>query len=528
VTQKTSSRRRDSGKRNESLQTLLFIVAALISASMAFYSWPRVTQPRTDEKIGSNLFPELKLSDVKTFTIKEFQAETGRVDEFIVQDSVRGWTIPSKGNYPANAQQQIAQAVNLVSSMRVVDVVPEEELSLTVEGMTAEKRYGCVEPDSSVQFGDTGVGTMVNIGNDAGSTMASFIVGKSPINEPKQRFVRIPKQRQIYLCELDKDILTTNFHDWIEKDLLQIDPFQIAQIKIQDLSVLPSTDPNSSTKFVSVKHRFDGRILFENGAWKLAEFVDYPDGQTATPGTLGDDEELNMAQLDIFRAGLDQLQIADVARKPARSNNDVDMLEDKTFIGNRNNQISLAQRGYHLIPTDDGTPMLISSSGELAVGMNNGVEYILRFGNIAGQEDGSQGKLQRYLMVSARVDESRFPMPVKRTATGTSNDGAPAPDQAEGSNQDPGTTIDPKQQEAIDREFLAQQKDRNDKIETAKKFVKFLNGRFGDWYYTISDDAFQNIHLVKSGLIIKKGSGGTANPTAIPGLDASKTDEQKK
>jgi hypothetical protein len=37
----------------------------------------------------------------------------------------------------------------------------------------------------------------------------------------------------------------------------------------------------------------------------------------------------------------------------------------------------------------------------------------LRFGNVAGEEEGSkEGKLNRYLFVTARVDESKFPRPV--------------------------------------------------------------------------------------------------------------------
>jgi hypothetical protein len=55
---------------------------------------------------------------------------------------------------------------------------------------------------------------------------------------------------------------------------------------------------------------------------------------------------------------------------------------------------------------------LFSANGEVHVGMKDGVEYVLRFGNVAGIEEGStETKLNRYLFVMARLDESKFAPP---------------------------------------------------------------------------------------------------------------------
>ena len=75
----------------------------------------------------------------------------------------------------------------------------------------------------------------------------------------------------------------------------------------------------------------------------------------------------------------------------------------------------------------EGDVEILSANGELSVTLKDGVKYVMRFGNIAGvadaqdnaddgdgQEAGdasSQGGVNRYLLVTTMVDESRFPPP---------------------------------------------------------------------------------------------------------------------
>jgi hypothetical protein len=61
-------------------------------------------------------------------------------------------------------------------------------------------------------------------------------------------------------------------------------------------------------------------------------------------------------------------------------------------------------------------------------------------------------------------------------------------------------------------------------VENAQAKVKELNDRFGDWYYVISDEVFQKIHVTREDLFKpqaaekKEGSAevDTAPPTSIP------------
>ena len=61
-------------------------------------------------------------------------------------------------------------------------------------------------------------------------------------------------------------------------------------------------------------------------------------------------------------------------------------------------------------------------TGELDVTLNTGVKYVLRFGNISGVEDTSTGSdtgVNRYLLVTTKIDETQFPAPELQTVPKT-------------------------------------------------------------------------------------------------------------
>lgn len=124
--------------------------------------------------------------------------------------------------------------------------------------------------------------------------------------------------------------------------------------------------------------------------------------------------------------------------------------------------ISLQQHGYYF--ARDGR--LVSNEGELQVHTKDGVMYTLRFGEVAfGQGTAlsagdsvetrapGQGGENRYLMISASVDPAL---------------------------EGPG------------------------KIKAAQERVDNLNGRFAKWYYVISAESFESVHLKRKDLVKDK------------------------
>lgn len=53
----------------------------------------------------------------------------------------------------------------------------------------------------------------------------------------------------------------------------------------------------------------------------------------------------------------------------------------------------------------------------------------------------------------------------------------------------------------VERENRRKQDDYDDKVKSAQKRVRELNGRFADWYYVVSDKEYAKIHLGRNSMV---------------------------
>jgi hypothetical protein len=194
----------------------------------------------------------------------------------------------------------------------------------------------------------------------------------------------------------------------VEKDFLDIDKWNIKQVifdnyEIKDGKIAPST-----------KQVLD----YDNSEWKLV-------------GTsLSENEELNKEKLDDMKDAFDDLEIIDVERKPEilisslrKGSEFVDANNIQELQSSAN---SLIQKGFRPVNElgNDGKPLsypngkpklkVVSQKGEVLVGMKDGVEYVLRFGETyRGPEDdeNSTGD-SRYIYAYARLNENLLEQPV--------------------------------------------------------------------------------------------------------------------
>src|SRR5262249_228660 len=146
---------------------------------------------------------------------------------------------------------------------------------------------------------------------------------------------------------------------------------------------------------------------------------------------LADNEELNTQKLNDMKTALDDLKIVDVSKKPEGLSADLKAGGD--FLTNSEARQDLRSRGFAAIPARNGEGQeIISSDGEVICTMNNGVEYVLRFGNLkmatgSGDKDAadatnpaaaatdkshtSDKDVQRYLFAMARFNEDSVKKP---------------------------------------------------------------------------------------------------------------------
>jgi hypothetical protein len=104
------------------------------------------------------------------------------------------------------------------------------------------------------------------------------------------------------------------------------------------------------------------------------------------------------------------------------------------------------------------------------------------------------------------------------------------PDDDDEKKPDPQAEYDAalKKYEADQKEFERKQKDHEQKIEDGKKRVKELNDRFAAWYYVISADLFEDLHVSRKDLVEPKDPLKTTDAAdTAPGAGTA-TEEQKK
>ncbi len=282
-----------------------------------------------------------------------------------------------------------------------------------------------VEPKPAEdQFGRKGVGKLVVLEDGSGKPLARVIIGKedkSPktgdeFSQPQTqlRFVRLPGQDAVYRVALRTDKFSTKFEDWIETDLLKLNPLDISEITLHDYSLGQALTRDGQLRTVPMP-RADIDLVFDDKTqkWTLKELTEYKDDKPVQE-KLGEGEELDLAHLTDLKNALGSLKIIDVARKPAQLSA---KLKAETGALTEESFNDLARRGFSLVPVGEHEVELLSSDGEAVVHMKDGVEYVLRFGKVAGIESSSGDDEKKSDAKSADKKDA------KDTATGEKKDG---------------------------------------------------------------------------------------------------------
>ena len=155
---------------------------------------------------------------------------------------------------------------------------------------------------------------------------------------------------------------------------------------------------------------------------------------------------------------------------------------------------------------------MFSNEGEIRLVMKDGVEYVLRFGGIAGmgaskkdeksKDKDKGGGLNRYLFIMVEFNPELIPKPdleklppVKKDAEEKKSKDKKAEEKKKAETAE---------RERIEKENKRKQDEYNQKIADGKKRVEELNARFADWYYVISDEVYHKIHLGHDEIYRKK------------------------
>ena len=400
-------------------KTAVFCVTAAVLGLAAVGVNPGDVTPDIFDDQGEPFFSTFTDPQApKSIEIIDYDEETATAKPLHGAFRENKWVIPSHHNYPADAEQRLANTAAALMELNK---------DMTVSGRVEDhSKYSVIDPLDSNETTLAGRGKHVTLRDDNDAILADFIVGRKVDGKTGYRYLRVPSQRRTYAVETDADV-SAEFSDWIETDLLKLSASDIRKISINSYSInelrgtLENQEKNTLTK--------------RNDKWLMSSGL--------TP---------KESKIEALTTALDNLRIVDVQPKPENLTRDLRTKEGIRL--SMDSVLSLRQKGFFLTPRGQ----LFSNEGEVIIETSNGLEYTLRFGEIASggkpssakniAEVDDAGQERRYLFITVRHSTAR----AKRYA----------------------------------------EKDK-DPDQTGEALARELRNRFADWYYVISGADFSSL-----------------------------------
>lgn len=441
---------------DENKKTIWFAGTAVVLMALAFAVSPGRITPDEFIDQGEPFFPEFTdPNEATTLEVVEFNRETGIAKPFKVTFEDGKWTIPSHYNYPADGKSQLAK-----TAASIIQIKKDDYRSSVI---AEHEKFGVVDPlDENAAL--SGRGKRITIKGKGEKLLADLIIGDTIEFKSEYKFVRVPGQSRVYAARTDLEI-STRFQDWIEADLLKVTRPKINKVVINDYTI------NERTISVNQRDRLT-LTKDESDKWKADK--------------MKSSEQVDETNINKLLTALAELKIVDVRPKPeGLSQSLVGEVSAKTL--SREDRLSLQSKGFYL--SNEG--QLLSNEGEMQVTSEDGIIYVLRFGEVVfGAEEGDGGLTgeRRYLFITAQFDSEAFREPLKPTNY-----------NFEGKPDSVLTAEDFK-----NRELAPKWENWKRDFDRAKELTAELNQRFAGWYYVITSASFENLRLRRSNLVVGK------------------------
>jgi uncharacterized protein DUF4340 len=360
----------------EARKTAAFVVAALVLTALAWATSPRTTPAASLEDRGQPFFPEFTDPNAATsLEVVEFDEQTSVARPFKVENRNGRWIIPSQRNYPADGGSRLASIAAALIALRKDDIAGEN--------VSDQERCGVLDPLDETLPTPKGRGTRITVRGKNNQVLADVIAGSPVEGRPNFRYVRVPDQKRIYVARLENLDVSTDFEDWIERNLLLVDRKEIDEVVVRNYT----TDPKSGNVEEHETLRLRKKGPGSEDTWTLDD---------AQPG-----EKINAFNMNLLVTRLVDLAIVDVRPKPAGVTATLSKAGDARIT--QADVADLAGKGFYFTQTGQ----LLSNQGEVLVHTTSGVFYVLRFGEIAyGVSAAAAAAANRYLFISVGFDSS--------------------------------------------------------------------------------------------------------------------------
>ena len=473
----------------DSLKTAVFFLAALVVLIPAVYlSLPERETFQSSQMINQVLFPELtNVMDVGALAIQATE-KSGTTRNLEVKKIGGQWILSSFSGYPANAQNRMVDVVSALSGLEVLRVVGEDETTRAQCGVLTSEEAPSAEPSE--------LGTRITIRSPQDKMLLDLILGHEVEEGSGKYYVRRAGQNPVYVVNMDPSRLSANFIDWIETDLLKIQPSDIASLFALDCRLDFHANADGSPAFDHRGQFMLAQKYMEDPDWVLVSNQKvFGNGMRDVGMPAG--QVLNLPGLRRVSKSLADTRICGVQRKPAALR-ETFLHPESLSVSDDLNQL-LQERGFCVLPMDLGQgPInaLFSTDGQLHVYSAGGVVYRLFFGGSAGQEaiadlaDIGDRKFYRYLLLTAELYPQGIEQPNLQELPPKPEDEADAAAKAQYA-----AVLEMNQQE---------QKIYEEKLAQAREKVEKMNALFADWFYIIPEDVYQQIHVTYDSAFISE------------------------
>jgi len=250
---------------------LMLAVVIMCGAGFALF-WQDITAYRdSGAKIGAQLLPPMKVSDVAKLRLQD---ATGEVT-LAVKDKV--WRVEQRGGYPAD----FAEISGLILKLLDVKVVQSEVVGASLHG-----RLNLLAPGKSKE----GTGTLVELSDAAGKVLVSMVLGKvslkkDPMNPLPNAKDGVPAGRHILVAGKGDNVFVVSDPlekavarpgAWLTKDFFKIDRIKTLQLSGEGNSWKITRDEEwGQWKFATGGGQLHpSAAVSVNNAWSSLAFTD--------------------------------------------------------------------------------------------------------------------------------------------------------------------------------------------------------------------------------------------------------------
>ena len=337
---------------SELTKTLFFVLGAVVLAAAAVIVDPSGYSPEVFDDQGEVFFADFTDPQApKTIEVIDYNDATATATPLKVEFADNKWVIPSHHSYPADAAERLAQTAAALIELRKDRIVSDR--------VEDHAEYSVVDPLDESGTSLAGRGKRVTLRDGEDNVLADFIVGSKVEGKSGYSYMRVPTQKRTYEVKTEADI-STKFEDWIETDLLKVTTADLRRVVINSYSI--------NERLGRIENRQTLTLTHDDSEWKMG---------SRTP---------NADVMSDLTAALDKLTIVDVQPKPEGLSAD---LKAKAGIKpTMENFRSLQGKGFFPNPYNG---QLLSNEGEIIVDSKDGLQYTLRFGEIAAGGSGQEG-----------------------------------------------------------------------------------------------------------------------------------------